>query len=146
LNDAIKTEGIVDCGCQVILMRKDVWTSLRIPLLSQKILTMESANGTRNNTSGLIPRIKFTLGSVILWCPVQVVETAPFEMLLGRPFMAVSQAITKDFYNGNMEITLTDPESGEVVTVPTHVRETPTRTKENGDPAKPPAPFISGFQ
>jgi hypothetical protein len=122
LNDDVKADGILDCGCQVILMRKDIWSKLRVPMFSQKVMSMESANGTRNFTAGLVPRVKLTIGPVNVWCPVQVVENAPFEVLLGRPFMALCQAITRDFYNGNMEVTITDPETGDIVTISTYSR------------------------
>ncbi|HEV7738165.1 MAG TPA: retropepsin-like aspartic protease [Chlamydiales bacterium] len=144
LNDVVKVDAILDTGCQVILMRKDVWARLRVPLSAQKIMSMESANGTRNFTSGVVPRVKMTVGSVHLWCPIQVVENAPFEMLLGRPFNAIGQTISRDFFDGNMEITITDPDSGEVITVPTHTRpfvEPPTEK----EPAKAPVPAM-GFQ
>jgi len=143
LNDSVKTEGILDTGCQVILMRKDVWSQLRVPLQSEKVLTMESANGTRNSTTGLIPRVKISIGSVSLICPVQVIENAPFAMLLGRPFMALGQAVTRDYYDGNMEITITDPNTGEIITVPTHARNGPNENKEN--PTNPSVPAASGF-
>ena len=146
LNDIVKVEAILDTGCQVILVRKDIWVKLRVPLMAQHVLTMESANGTRNSTAGLIPRVKLTLGSINLWCPIQVVENAPFEMLLGRPFMAVGQCITRDTYDGDMEITLTDPDTGEVCTIPTHARSDGSeRNVENPEPARAPLPCLKGF-
>jgi hypothetical protein len=146
LNESVRADGIIDCGCQVILMRKEIWTKLRIPLMAKKVLSMESANGTRNFTAGLIPRVKFTIGSVNLWCPVQVVENAPFDLLIGRPFMALTQSITRDFYDGNMEITITDPETGEVLTVPTYPRpDLRDSSKENTESAILAASQFMGF-
>ena len=136
LNNMVKVDGIIDSGCQVILMRKDIWEQLRIPLYSQKVMSMESANGTKNYTAGLAPKVKITIGPVDLWCPIQVVETAPFEVLLGRPFMAVAQALTRDSFDGGMEITITDPDSGEHITIPTYPRPDRTVERTNSEPTK----------
>lgn len=142
INDGIDIDGILDSGCQVVLMRKELWQHLRVPLKSQEVITMESANGSRNSTVGLIPRVKFSIGSINLWCPVQVVDGAPFDLLLGRPFFAISQAISRDKYDGDMEITLTDPESGDIITVPTHARLfEPAKSRELNVPARPPSPM-----
>ena len=139
INDEVKSVGILDSGCQVILMRKDVWTQLKVPLHPQKVLSMESANGTRNFTAGLVPRVKFSIGPVNLWCSVQVVETAPFELLLGRPFTVLGQGISKDYFDGGMELVLMDPDSGEIVTIPTFARNDPRHPRtENVEPAKAP--------
>ena len=144
INDTIKANGIIDSGCQVILMRKDVWTKLRVPLYSQKCLKMESANGQKNFTAGLVPRVKISIGAIELWCPVQVVENAPFEVLLGRPFMAIGQALTRDSFNGGMEITITDPDSGESVTIPTYARN--DQNSDNDDGEKQANFNAAGFQ
>lgn len=123
--------GILDGGCQVVIIREDVWTRLAIPLDPSRILTMESADSSISDTIGVLPRVTFIVGedghSVALTLPVQVVRQAPFECLLGRPFMTLAEAETKDLRDGGCHITLFDPNTKLSIRIPTRerVRETP---------------------
>jgi hypothetical protein len=44
---------------------------------------MEVANGKSNTMKGMLPRVTFCVGDIRLPYPVQVVEEATFEVLLG---------------------------------------------------------------
>jgi hypothetical protein len=127
LNGATTVGGILDGGCQVVILRGDIWEALGAPMRHDKVMMMESANGQSNATMGLLPRICFTVGEVNLYCPVQVVANAPFECLLGRPFTCLGQAVSREFLNGSMHITLTDPNTGATATLPTTPRAPPAR-------------------
>lgn len=140
LNGIIKAEGILDGGCQVIIIRHDIWKKLGMPLRPDRIMFMESANGGSNPTVGMLPRVTFGVGEVQLPCPVQVVEDGPFECLLGRPFTALAEAITKEYRNGDSELTLKDPNTGYVVTIPTQARA------ERKKPKRSKSATESGFQ
>jgi hypothetical protein len=76
-----------------------------------KVLVV-SANGKLNATKGMLPRVTFRIGEIQLPCPVQVIEEAPFEVLLGRPFTALAEANIQEFRNGEMHVTLKDPNTG----------------------------------
>ena len=127
LDGLVSVTGILDSGCQVVIIRRDVWEKLGAPLKHERVMFMESANGQANATMGTLPRIRFTVGEINLYCMVQVVREAPFECLIGRPFTALAQAVSREFQDGTAHLTLTDPNTGASITVPTQAREPPPR-------------------
>jgi hypothetical protein len=122
VEDRLRCECILDQGAQVTAMRKDLWERLGLPLKSDMVMVMEAANDTRSTTLGLLQDLKFAFGPVEICLQVQVVEKAPFEVLLGRPFFALTACFTKDFQTGDQHITITDPNTRQVVTIPTQAR------------------------
>jgi hypothetical protein len=57
-----------------------------------------------------------------VYAQLHVVEAAPYELLLGRPFDMIMEALVKSKKNGDVDITLTDPYSGRQLTLPTYPR------------------------
>lgn len=126
----LRVECILDQGAQVIAMRKGVWERLGLPLRSDMMMTMESANQSKDQTLGLLQNLKFEFGPVELILHVQVVNKAPFDVLLGHPFFALLECSTKDYSDGDQHIMLTDPNSREIVTIPTRERTKGGKTEE----------------
>lgn len=122
INDDFEAECLLDSGCQIVVVRKDVWQRSRQPLDPAQSLTMESANTNTDDTLGMIKALKMTVGEVSFWVPCQVVDKAAFEVLLGRPFTVVAEAVTKDYADGSQDVTLFDPVTGTRQTIPTHER------------------------
>lgn len=126
INGKFPVTGILDLGCQVVILRADIWARIGMPLDPERVMRMESANSTTDETMGVLPSVRFVLGDkdhqVVLTLPVQVVKTAPFECLLGRPFTTLAQAVTEEFQNGDCHITLRDPNSGLAIKIPTQER------------------------
>ena len=91
---------------------------------------MKSANNTTERSLGLVPRLKLRFGLVEMVVQVHIMDNAPFDILLGRPFFRAGQCCTFDFANGEQHITLTDPATGREVTIPTHTKE---RERMRGD-------------
>ena len=84
---------------------------------------METANRATVRTVGKTNGLVFDFnGEVEVRLNAQIVEEAPFDVLLGRPFFAATSCVTKDHEDGKMEITLTDPESKKKVQVRTYER------------------------
>jgi hypothetical protein len=110
---------VLDQGAEIIVMRKDVWQSLGVPLRSDHLMTMESANTNKDATLGVIENLGFDFGAGEIRLQVQVIERANFEVLLGRPFYAHTSCRTRDFINGDQNLTLSDPNSGKEITIAT---------------------------
>ena len=127
LDGTVSVTGILDSGCQVVIICRDIWEKLGAPLKHKWVMFMESANGQANATMGMLPRIWFTVGEINLYCMVQVVWEAPFKCLIGWPFMALAQAVSREFQDGTAHLTLTDPNTRASITVPTQARELPPR-------------------
>ena len=95
---------------------------------------MESVNGQSNVTMGTLPCIRFMVREINLYCTVQVIQDAPFECLIGHPFTALAQTVSHEFQDGTAHLTLTDPNTGASVTVPTQAREPLEKRRPHGCP------------
>ena len=73
---------------------------------------MESANSTTSMTLGLIEDQPAQLGPIAFNLQIQVVDSAPFEVLLGRPFFDVTSCKEISRAGGHHEIRVYDPEYG----------------------------------
>jgi hypothetical protein len=80
---------------------------------------MESANKSKDATLGVIENLGFDFGGGEMLFQVQVIEKAPFEILLGRPFYAHTTCVTRDAIHGEQSVTLSNPNTGKEITVAT---------------------------
>jgi hypothetical protein len=121
INDKHTFECVPDTGSMVVSMRRNVWELIGIGLDDHRI-TMQSANRSHTETLGRLVNLKFTFGTIDVWLQVQVVEEAAYEILLGKPFFTLTSCVTHDFPDGSQHLTITDPNSDRVVTIPTFER------------------------
>jgi len=118
-----KVECILDEGSQIVSMHRRVWEDLGLPLQPEFKYCMQSANSTTSSTMGCIENLKMSFGQLHLYLQVQVVEEAPYEVLLGRPFSTLTSLESRNFTNGDQHVTLTNPNNrAERVTIPTYPR------------------------
>jgi hypothetical protein len=129
----VEPECILDGGAQVVVMRRDIWEKLNVPIAANLAMPMESANASTTMTLGLIENHPVQLGPVTIYLQIQVVENAPFEVLLGRPFFDVVSCSEISSTGGNHEIRIKDPKTGHpyVFATQPRTRKTPS---ENSDP------------
>ncbi|KZT00127.1 uncharacterized protein LAESUDRAFT_666838 [Laetiporus sulphureus 93-53] len=127
IEDTLQCECILDQGAQICVMRQDVWQDLWAPLNPDGVILLETVNTSVTKTVEKLPCVHLHFRMVIIVVQVQVVQNAPFEILLGRPFFATSACDTHDFASGEQQITIMDPHSGERVVVPTKARTTQCR-------------------
>ena len=112
---------VLDQGAECIVMPQAVWRSLGgVPLRSDHKLVMESVNTSTDETLGVIENLPLDFGAGEMLFQVQVVATANFDILLGRPFFTLTSCCTEDLPNGDQDITLTDPNSGKMIRIPTN--------------------------
>jgi hypothetical protein len=83
LEGKISVEAVVDDGSQIIGIRKDKWEALGVPIRSDHQMVMESANKTKDHTMGLLQDLVLEIGGYKFYLQAQVVENAPYEVLLG---------------------------------------------------------------
>ena len=115
----VEVVATVDDGSQILSIRQGIWEKLGLPIRSDKIMIMESANKSKDETMGLLQDLKIKIGEYDFYVQVQVVKDAPYELLLGRPFLTLTQASHKHFSNGESRLTLTDPNTHDTITIPT---------------------------
>jgi hypothetical protein len=100
-------------------MNRNIWQQLGIPLVPDNTLTMESADSNRSTTASVVEDLKFTVGDIDLLLQAHVVDGAPFDILMGRPFFRFTECHTKDRSDGTQELTITCPNTKKVLSVAT---------------------------
>ncbi|KDR73891.1 hypothetical protein GALMADRAFT_1335736 [Galerina marginata CBS 339.88] len=130
LNNSVKAECVLDQGSEIMAMDKKVWEKTQHELKPNKTISMESANSQSSLTARLCENLKMKFGNLELYLQVHVVENAPFEVLVGRPFFIYTECVTRDYADGNQDITLTCPNTHTISTFPTLPREKLIEVKE----------------
>jgi hypothetical protein len=125
INNHLKVESILDPGCQIIAMSEDVCHELALAYDPSIVLHMESANGSVDPSLGLARNVPFLVGSITVYLQVHVIRSPAYDILLGRPFDVLTESIVRNFKNEDQTITLHDPNSGQVATIPTISRGPP---------------------
>ena len=118
VNNYLKVESILDPGCQIIAM-SDVCHELSLAYDPSVILHMESANGSVDPSLGLAQNVPFLVGSITVYLQVYVIRCPAYDILLGRPFDVLTESIVRNFKHEDQTITLHNPNSGQVTTIPT---------------------------
>ena len=128
----VQPECILNGGAQVVIMRRDIWEQLRTPLVANQAMRMESANATTTLMMGLIENYLVTIGSVTVFLQIQVVEDAPFKVLLGQPFFDITNCTEISHSGGSHQILIKDPKTGTPYMFPTHPRHHKTPHAKEG--------------
>jgi hypothetical protein len=84
---------------------------------------METADGSVNSTIGVLENIPVTVGGIQYNLQLQVVDKAPFDLLLGRPFSALAETTVRNEADGSQALTLRHPSTGKAVQISTHKRQ-----------------------
>ncbi|KAJ6461844.1 hypothetical protein C8R47DRAFT_993378 [Mycena vitilis] len=124
-------ECIIDPGSQIIAMSEAVAHELGIAYDPRIILQMQSANGAITPSLGLARNTPFLIGDITLYLQVHVVRNPAYDILLGRPFDVLTQSIVHNYANEDQTITICDPNTGNISTVPT-VPRGPPRIRQQG--------------
>src|SRR5580692_765835 len=120
-------ECILDPGCQVVAMSEATCHQLGLAYNPSIILNMVSANGNINQSLGLARNVPFQVGSITFYLQVHIIESPAYDVLLGRPFDILTESIVRNFNNQDQTITISDPNTGRGVTVPTLNRNTKSK-------------------
>ena len=65
----------------------------------------------------------FTFGDLTLYLQVHIIKSPAYDILLGRTFDVLTSSIVTNYPNEDQTLTLTDPNTGAAVTVPTISRD-----------------------
>jgi hypothetical protein len=110
---------VLDQGAEVVVMPREVWKELGVPLRSDHSLNMEFVNMTCDSTLGVIENVPLDFGVGPMYFQVQVTACANFNILLGRPFFKLTSCRTFDLPNGEQDILLTNPNTCKELRIPT---------------------------
>jgi len=117
-----KIEAILDPGCQIIAMSEEVCTALALPYDPAVTLNMIAANGGVDQSLGIARNVPFLIGDITLFFQVHILRLPAYDNLLGRPFDTLTQSVVRNFRDENQSVTIQDPNSDKVVTIPTIAR------------------------
>ena len=123
LDGRTKAECVIDNGSSIVAVRRDLWEKLGTALCANSVLNMQSSNSSLATTTGLLRDFPLTIGPATFYLQIQVADNLPCEVLLGRPFFTLTQALTIDHGDGTMDIELNDPNTGQKIRVPTREKK-----------------------
>ena len=112
-------ECILDPGCQIVAMAEDVCHDLGLTYDPTIRLHMQSANGEVDQSLGLARNVPFQIGPITLFLQAHVLRAPAYQVLLGRPFDVLTQSIVKNLSEEYQTLTIKDPNTGTVATIPT---------------------------
>lgn len=116
-------EVILDSGSQIVSMSKEVAVGLGIAWDPRLKINMQSANNTFDQTHGIARNVPFEFAhGVTIHMQLHILDTGAYRVLLGRPFDAIGQTVINNFKDGSQTVTVTDPNTGTKVSMPTHPR------------------------
>ncbi|KAI6138988.1 hypothetical protein BKA82DRAFT_4365377 [Pisolithus tinctorius] len=119
LMDKLHVECILDSGCQVVALQRELWDALEAPLCTDMTMTLEAANQSKESTLGVIENATLCIGNIEAHLQIQVIDCAPFDLLLGQPFFCLLSSILHDFPDGEQSLEISNPNSGKQVLIPT---------------------------
>lgn len=128
VNHDLTIESILDPGSSIIAMSEEQCTRLRLAYDPRIILHMQSANGDIDLSLGLARNVPFSIAGLTFYLQVHVLREPAYDILLGRPFDVLTASQVQNFANEEQSITLHDPNSSRVVTVPTTARSNKRKT------------------
>src|SRR6266704_5574217 len=118
-------ECVVDPGSMIVAMSDSVSHELGITYNPGFKIEMQSVNGEVEEMYGLARNIPFMIKDIMLFFQVHVIQLPMYDILLGRPFDVLTELGIKNFRNEDQIITITDPHTSYVLTVPTNQHSQP---------------------
>ncbi|KAH7917333.1 hypothetical protein BV22DRAFT_1026569, partial [Leucogyrophana mollusca] len=115
-------ECIIDPGLQIIAMSEEVCHKLGLEYDLRIRLQMQSANGEVDESLGLARNVPFRIGGISLYLQVHIIRKPAYDILLGRPFDVLTASTVNNYENETQTITIRDPNTDKVTTVPTVAR------------------------
>lgn len=122
INQIRQEECLLDSGSMIVSMSKEAAVQLGLSWDPSIRINMESASNHVEKTLGVARNVCFRIGGLNVFLQVHILEKPPYRVLLGRPFDTFTSSVIKTAADGSSEITLTDPNTQAVTTVPTYPR------------------------
>jgi hypothetical protein len=80
---------------------------------------IQSTNGVVDRTIGLCANVPLTVSNITFWVQFQIVKTDAFSVLLGQPFMKLSNMMVNHGRTGERTtVTIEDPNTGAILRLP----------------------------
>jgi hypothetical protein len=112
-----EVECILDSRSQIVSISEAVWHTLNCELNLLWNITMQLANGSRDESLGLIKNLKLEIGGMKLFVQAHIIHNPAYNVLLGRPFGVLIASHIKNYCNESQTIMLTDVNSSKMVSI-----------------------------
>ncbi|TFK16675.1 hypothetical protein FA15DRAFT_552016, partial [Coprinopsis marcescibilis] len=76
----------LDDGSELVIITRKKCLELGLPVNMRWVLMMEAANGSQEVMVGCMEWLEIKIGGMKTWAHAYIVETAPYDLLLGRPW------------------------------------------------------------
>ncbi|KAE9393351.1 hypothetical protein BT96DRAFT_829387, partial [Gymnopus androsaceus JB14] len=106
-------------GCSIIAMSMATCNVLGVMFDPMHCIPLQSANDKMDWTLGIARDVRFCFGEVTAILQVHIVDSPAYDVFLGRPFEVLTQACTQSFLSRDQHITIINPNTEKIVTIPT---------------------------
>jgi hypothetical protein len=120
-----KVECILDSRSQIVPISEAVWQTLNQELNPHWKITMQSTNSSHDKSLGLVENLELEIGGMKLHVQAHVIRNPAYNVLLSRPFDVLTASHIKNHRDKLQTITITNPNSGKMVSIPTVPRGQP---------------------
>lgn len=115
--------GLLDEGSEIVIVQKDLCDELGLKVNRKQRLTMQTANGEKEEIQDCVEYLELKVGEVKIYAHAFVVQSAPYWLLLERSWQKGVKLEKIEQENGSMEVEILDPGEGrKQVVVPTRER------------------------
>jgi len=122
VNRITKEEALLDSSSQIVSITRDVAATNKISWDPGLSIQLQSTNRSLSRTCRLTKNVLFTLGDVIVLLQAHIMEIAPYKILLGRLFDAITESTIVNNREGNQTINITCPNTGMRAVIPIYKR------------------------
>jgi len=115
--------GLLDEGSEIVIVQKDLCDELGLKVNRKQRLTMQTANGGKEEIQDCVEYLELKVGEVKTYAHAFVVQSALYWLLLERPWQKGVKLGKIEQENGSVEVEISDPGEGrKQVVVPTRER------------------------
>jgi len=99
IDNSFKVECILDPGCQIITMSKEVYHKLALPYDPSITLNMQLANRTIDQSLGLARNMPFHIAGITVYMQVHVLRNPAYNVLFSQPFDVLTESVIRNYCN-----------------------------------------------
>ncbi len=111
INGSERFESLYDTGSQIVSMASHVADRLGLIYDPDIVINMQSANKQVEKSLGMAKNIPFLFGDITVYLQVHIIKDPAYDVLLGRPFDALTTSTVYNMADGGQTIKIQDPNS-----------------------------------
>lgn len=120
INNGEIEEAMLDGGSQICSMHEEIARRLGLTWDPDITVVLTTANKSSSKTLGLAKNVPVKFGAATVYIQFHVIPGVAYKVLLGQPFDLAMATGLKTETNGDQTLTLTDPNTGARVAMPTY--------------------------